>query len=108
MYGKVCTVFCSLCTGEILHSVPEVGVLVTGGEVKVGLWWGVDGEERVMCPPGLESAKETSPHTGNLAALKKWAGTHVCSTTYMYTYMYTYIRMLIIIHAFIQLPSHFQ
>ena len=90
MYGEVCTVFFALCAGEILHSVPEVGVLVTGGEVRVGLWWGVDGEGRVMCPPGLESVEEASPHMGNLAALKKWAGTHVrtCIRTYIHTYTY--------------------
>ena len=80
--GK-CVLFSALCAGEMLHSVPEVGVLVTGGEVRVGLWWGVDGEGRIMCPPGLESVEETSPHMGNLAALKKWAGTY-CRYMYMY------------------------
>ena len=63
--------------GEVLASLPEAGVLVTGGEVKVGLCWGVDGEGRLMCPPGLESGDLTEPYpnTANLASLKKWAGT---------------------------------
>ena len=49
--------------------------------MKVGLTWGVDGEGRVMCPPGLESgAREPSPNTANLASLKKWAGIDFGST----------------------------
>ena len=72
----VCVCVCVCVVGERLVSLPGSGVLVTGGEVRVGLSWGVDEEEegRVMCPPGLETAREPSPNMANLASLRKWAG----------------------------------
>jgi hypothetical protein len=73
--GQLGILLCVCGVGEVLASLPEAGVLVIGGEVKVGLCWGVDGEGRLMCPPGLESGDltEPSPNTANLASLKKWA-----------------------------------
>ena len=63
-------------TGECVASLPERAVMVTGGEVGVGVWWAEDEQGRLMCPPGLPSADDnTTPNPRNLMDLKKWAGT---------------------------------
>ena len=84
--------FFGLFVGEMLPSMPEVGVLVTGGEVKVGVCWGVGEGGRIMCPTGLESVRDPTPTTGNLTALKKWAGTYVHTYTSL-TQIHTYLLL---------------
>ena len=66
----------TIVLGESIASLPESGILVTGGEVMVRVCWGEDEEGRVMCPPPQrpDSVDERTPNTTNLMVLKKWAG----------------------------------
>ncbi|XP_064382985.1 coiled-coil and C2 domain-containing protein 2A-like [Halichondria panicea] len=68
-------------SGQPHPVLPEEGVLLTSGVVKVGAYWGVDNSGRSLCPPGLSQPTAYSSDaisslgmTGiaDLQAVKRW------------------------------------